>query len=726
MIHDVSISSSRLFLSSAFRVFMEDTTNSITRRFRKNKVEISIVNTGPEETASTNGSKIRINFGFYCLQKLKTNYEMFRFIRGFNGHELGHVLFDDFVILKKIQLIWKTKSIYPLSNHLNILTDEERTIYEEIKNYIDNPRFNRYSLKIYLELNNILNDAFVNMQMKEIKEFHKEIEFVKNTIKNIDMSSYQDLMYSDLSDIDKVLTLIHRCSVYNMMYDDYRNPLVKKVIEVVPLIDKIKNTKYGDTRMTYIQIIFLSLWEYLKPLLDGIKEADKNSDNDGSEGQTTPGNETGELEDDSSGTSRKCDDKNPTIGIKDIYTVMPNLNSAPSYDEADKEECSVIEKIKISSLDEILPEEKSSENNMVILKALAKYGILMYDENNEVQDYGENGIEYNNEDRMLEDLSSLNNFQKVLETVNREEIYKQNMMKEREELLEFNKTIIYSNIHTGLDVFISRIINVDMSVKAACDIYMANEITPIVDRMVEEITRLPFERRNGGRQCGYYSGKRISLPAVIRKEKKIFERFKAKLDMPSITIQLIVDESGSMNNDNRIGNVKRAALILNEAANRLSIPIGIIGHKADCDTPSFNNRARNVDVLLNIYTDYKKDVNDKYRIMTMNASGCNRDGYALMFGCKRLLIQNSDIKICILLTDGRPNADKNCYTGKLAKADLVQMKKMYEERGITLLVAAIGDDKELIKDIYGNCFVDIKEPEDIPEYFCSVLKDVYQ
>lgn len=65
-----------------------------------------------------------------------------------------------------------------------------------------------------------------------------------------------------------------------------------------------------------------------------------------------------------------------------------------------------------------------------------------------------------------------------------------------------------------------------------------------------------------------------------------------------------------------------------------------------------------------------------------------------------------------LINDGFPNA--SCYRGKEAEADLLQIKEKLEKKRITMLMAAIGEDKEAIQRIYKEGFLDISDLEQLP------------
>ena len=59
---------------------------------------------------------------------------------------------------------------------------------------------------------------------------------------------------------------------------------------------------------------------------------------------------------------------------------------------------------------------------------------------------------------------------------------------------------------------------------------------------------------------------------------------------------------------------------------------------------------------------------------------------------------------------------------KEAEADLRGIKNDYRKRGIVIFAAAIGDDKENIRRIYQDGFLDITKLEDLPKNMTQLVK----
>ena len=105
--------------------------------------------------------------------------------------------------------------------------------------------------------------------------------------------------------------------------------------------------------------------------------------------------------------------------------------------------------------------------------------------------------------------------------------------------------------------------------------------------------------------------------------------------------------------------------------------------------------------------DFEPEKNDRLRIIHLKAEGRNRDGAALWYLGNQLLLRPEKHKLLFLISDGLPNS--NYYAGGQAMEDLKQIKNKLVKKGIVFQAAAIGCDKEQIRQIYGNAYLDISD-----------------
>ena len=204
-----------------------------------------------------------------------------------------------------------------------------------------------------------------------------------------------------------------------------------------------------------------------------------------------------------------------------------------------------------------------------------------------------------------------------------------------------------------------------------------------------------------------YLGKKLDMRAIADPGGAVYKRiFPGK--KTDAVVCVLVDNSGSMIG-HRIEAAKVAALTLYDFCRKAGIPILVYGHHTD----GYDHRDPSEEtVYFHSYAEFEEDRNDRLRIVTMENDGSNRDGAALLFMANKLLKRPEKQKLLFLISDGLPNATR--YFGSYATADLKKIKEKLGKKGILFQAAAIGWDKEAIRKIYGNAYLDISSLEQLP------------
>lgn len=233
-------------------------------------------------------------------------------------------------------------------------------------------------------------------------------------------------------------------------------------------------------------------------------------------------------------------------------------------------------------------------------------------------------------------------------------------------------------------------------------------------RTLEKTVAELLNSREGGRLSGLYMGKRLDKNGLFRQDGRVFEKRIAPDGGKSAAFAILVDNSGSMWWDNRIGVSRLTSLVLYDFCRRLSIPVMVYGH-----TTHETGGREFVDIRA--YADFdSSDGLDHLRITGMYEAGSNRDGAALQFVGERLLKREENIKILVLISDGLP-AGANGYEGDVAKADLQSIKQELRRKGVLLFAAAIGDDRRQIEEIYQDGFLNISDLKTMPAKLAALL-----
>lgn len=299
----------------------------------------------------------------------------------------------------------------------------------------------------------------------------------------------------------------------------------------------------------------------------------------------------------------------------------------------------------------------------------------------------------------------------LLEILNKaaEEAYgKQAEIKLKKHLEDEAEELSPEGIHKGVPIRVYRELEITPDMEAGYKT-IESEIKKAASRLRQTVEEILI-RKEGGVMSGLYMWKRLSRGNLYRQDGKIFEKRILPEEGFSVAFGVLVDNSGSMTTEDRIGQARKAALVLYEFCRSLSIPITVYGHST-CSV--FFNGSYREGVAMYSFAEFDSvDGKDHLRIQGMGSSQCNRDGLALRFVGKHLAKREEEVKILTLISDGSPYAVN--YGGETAKADLRMAKQELHKMGVTLFSAAIGDDREVIEDIYGDSFLNISDLRTMP------------
>lgn len=195
---------------------------------------------------------------------------------------------------------------------------------------------------------------------------------------------------------------------------------------------------------------------------------------------------------------------------------------------------------------------------------------------------------------------------------------------------------------------------------------------------------------------------------------RVFARKRPPAEEPSLAVALRIDESASMSAFGRLDAAKQAAIALYEFCCGCGIPIMIYGDTAD--------RSKLEQMSIFAYVDFEsKDTDEKYALMNIQARSNNRDGMALRIISDRLLNAPQKTKLIISISDGQPKAMPD-YTGEKAVYDMKDTLQEYRRKGIQFLAAAIGQDKEAIRELYGTeNTLDITDLKQLPARLLQII-----
>ena len=239
-------------------------------------------------------------------------------------------------------------------------------------------------------------------------------------------------------------------------------------------------------------------------------------------------------------------------------------------------------------------------------------------------------------------------------------------------------------------------------------------VLPEVESLSRVINDLLEKEESADFSSGKYYGARFNPSRVAYGDLRNFDKKNPPSEQPSLALAVRVDESGSMVREDRIEKAKQAALALGLFAEKTKIPFMLYGDSADVSQREKTS----------LYS--YKEFNDPYdflaaKITTMKPRQNNRDGVPLRLLAEKLSDETADTKILLNISDGQPKALPD-YTAKKAQEDIQQVMADYERKGVIFIACAIGEDKEAIKNIYGeDRFVDISDLATMPRQLLQLI-----
>ncbi len=684
---ELSITDEELFLSSAYQKYQTSMAQAATGRYRHGLQTIMEWNeaTG-SDVAYTDNYKTHINAANPITQSFPTRFLRSESLTGLNGHETGHLLYTDFTTLGIYLSSMENGSFYP-----SVPSVSETAYLQNQDEILDGMEekdraFCLTLAKCASTISNILEDIYIEARMcySHPGTFKQGIRLnnLRMMEQAISVQEQIDRGYEGFSIMTNLILQYCRTGTVNNL-SHYTGPYLDCLEDCVPYIedclysDDIKDRFYATNHLLVL------LWDYIKPLVEDTREMLKKKDE-----------------------AAASDSLNKLLG-KQVHGATPlptgPKGKLPKQTEKGKNEQ------KSSPLPSALPETRQEENEQaqdVVREegnrmALAKTSTIL-DENNP-------GITYNHQyagsgyEKAAADLFH------ILHDIAAEKAEIQYQEELSEELQKAANDIHYGDAHRGVHVNINRLSYVSDSMIRDYQA-IAPPLLRASKRLQSTIAPLLKEESEGGKMKNLQFGKRLDMRALHHEDGTFFTRTRLPNEEQKLAVALLIDESGSMSWSDRITHARKTAIVLYDFCRSLEIPITIYGHSTG-----------DSGVELYSYAEFDSiGADDCYRLMDMSARSGNRDGAALRFVAEHLVKRPEHQKLLILISDGQP-ADAGYY-GTEAEADLRGIKKEYEKKGVILFAAAIGSDKENIKRIYKDGFLDITNLEDLPKNMALLVK----
>ena len=726
------ITDRQFFTSRILAGHFEDVAAAQTKRYRYNRrVHVNIYwDPKDHNGACTNNTSIRINAGHPSVTKIRGRMNRYEMICGLFAHELGHVLYTDFLAKQTYMNYLSAYKFFPAPPVLKEAQDarNEKDFWEYVK---ADPRNMAFAQQIAFFIANVLEDGYIESRI--LAQFPGMLGYNLSIMRDHqfkDMSTVTQLIEKEDDGSGHIFQSILQIILSYALFGEIKygeTPLsdirIQTVFKLIPQIDDAVTTTSAKERWQIVSLILIRLWHHIEDYIEICKEHQDEAASAGS------GSSAGEilagLLQALSGTSSQGEGSGTPVPGAD-KDAPPAVNSEKR--EKTKAECKSDE--NESGEDSENAESESNTNQSDEAESDSNFspdsidggtsgkqattseegGRIPYHQTDSVSEPVGGETQYDDDYKREQIDRAAADIERMLEQMAEKAACKQLENERIQELNEAAQSISYGNIHNGVNIAVHRIAEVDEELQ---DQYhqICGPLLTISKQLQRNLIQKLKDQQRGGKQTGLVMGRRLDAHALCRNDGKVFYKNNLPNEIPRISVGLLLDESGSMSCGDRSTYARAAAIILYDFCQAMNIPIMVYGHSTSW--------SRGVDLYS--YAEFDAiDKNDKYRMMDISARGSNRDGTALRYVAEQLSKRDEEVRILILVSDGQP-ADAG-YSGTAAEEDLRGIKQEYKRKGLLFVAAAIGDDKQNIERIYGDSFLDITDLNQLPMKLTAVIK----
>ena len=726
------ITDRQFFTSRILAGHFEDVAAAQTKRYRYNRrVHVNIYwDPKDHNGACTNNTSIRINAGHPSVTKIRGRMNRYEMICGLFAHELGHVLYTDFLAKQTYMNYLSAYKFFPAPPVLKEAQDarNEKDFWEYVK---ADPRNMAFAQQIAFFIANVLEDGYIESRI--LAQFPGMLGYNLSIMRDHqfkDMSTVTQLIEKEDDGSGHIFQSILQIILSYALFGEIKygeTPLsdirIQTVFKLIPQIDDAVTTTSAKERWQIVSLILIRLWHHIEDYIEICKEHQDEAASAGS--GSSAGEVLAGLLQALSGTSSQGEGSGTPVPGAD-KDAPPAVNSEKR--EKTKAECKSDE--NESGEDSENAESESNTNQSDEAESDSNFspdsidggtsgkqattseegGRIPYHQTDSVSEPVGGETQYDDDYKREQSDRAAADIERMLEQMAEKAACKQLENERIQELNEAAQSISYGNIHNGVNIAVHRIAEVDEELQ---DQYhqICGPLLTISKQLQRNLIQKLKDQQRGGKQTGLVMGRRLDAHALCRNDGKVFYKNNLPNEIPRISVGLLLDESGSMSCGDRSTYARAAAIILYDFCQALNIPVMVYGHSTSW--------SRGVDLYS--YAEFDAiDKNDKYRMMDISARGSNRDGAALRYVAEQLSKREEEVRILILVSDGQP-ADAG-YSGTAAEEDLRGIKQEYKRKGLLFVAAAIGDDKQNIERIYGDSFLDITDLNQLPMKLTAVIK----
>ena len=699
-----------VFTSEAFQRMMDRICGRISRT--NPQVILYPKDPGNLESACFDGKAVHINVTNPVTRSLPEHGLKALSLKGMLGHECGHDRFTPPRFRKAYGMGILRGQLYPEMPEAE--SKKEKEAKEELEQRLNNgsEAEKKLIMKVALHIHNILEDVFIENAMSTLFPGSVAAGISLNNLRLLEQCiSIKQSIKKDFSRLSILINLLLQYArsgdVCN--YDNYEGEILDVLSTCLETVDDAVIAVNPIDRYRAVNRILILFWDAIKEQLEKMDDMDEEEKEEFSSGgvgrewvsSSADSEETEEETEESESGEEKAGEKNSD-------------GSGEKNSEKNPFEISGEEEKAAGECQKMLGESPEAELSGTLSES-----------RQEIQEiHKENGGRFRagsaakrvpgykkitsvTERRGTYTASREEDFERILNAMAENKAVEKRESNLTAQLVNSVENLPLTDIHTGCHFMITRSAHPSAGAKE-CHDRMMTELKQVSRKLSEKMEEM-IRGEEESYDTGLIMGRHLDLNSFARPDHHYF----ANRDIPDgekkLAVCVLVDESGSMSWEDRSTYARTASLVLYDFCQNSGIPVAVYGH---------TEAARTVKIFS--YAEYGSvDGNDRYRLMDISARNSNRDGAALIFAAEQLLKRPEEKKLLILISDGQPAA---CgYMGEAACEDLRSIKKYYRKRNVELIAAAVGDDKDVIEEIYGDGFLDISDLARLPERLVNVV-----
>ena len=274
------ITDKQFFTSRILAGHFEDMAVAQTKRYHYNRrVHVNIYwKPKVQDGADTNNQVIRINAGHPMVTKVRGRENRYQIVCGLFSHELGHVLYTDFLCSQSYFNALLDERWYPAAPGLKTAKDKlnERAVWE----YVRADELNKkLFLKVAHDIWNVLEDGYIEHRF--LNQFPGTLGYGLETLREREWKLMPDVtqMKEQEEDGGHIFQSILQVMLSYALFGEIKygnEPLtderIQSVFSLITEIDQAVMVKSAKSRCDVVNTILVRLWDYIEDYLEEMKK----------------------------------------------------------------------------------------------------------------------------------------------------------------------------------------------------------------------------------------------------------------------------------------------------------------------------------------------------------------------------------------------------------------------------------------------------------------------